>query len=86
MVMSIVIDLSPEIESRLRNKASQRGQDINLMAAELLEVALTWEEEDLVESIAAIQEGLDDFEAGRFQSFESFAQAKRKMFDVTIES
>lgn len=84
--MSIVIDLSPEIESRLRDKASQRGQDVNLMVAELLQVALTWEEEDLAESIAAIQEGLDDFEAGRFQSFEAFAQAKRKMFDVMIES
>jgi predicted transcriptional regulator len=84
--MSIVIDLSPAVEARLRDKALQRGQDMNLMVAELLEVVLTWEEEDLAESIAAIQEGLDDFEAGRFQSLEDFAQAKRKMFDVTIGS
>jgi predicted transcriptional regulator len=66
--MSIVIDLSPAVEARLRDKALQRGQDMNLMVAELLEVVLTWDEEDLAESIAAIQEGLDDFEAGRFQS------------------
>lgn len=84
--MSIVVDLSPEVEARLRDKALQRGQDMNLMVAELLQVVLTWEEEDLVESIAAIQEGLDDFEAGRFQSFEDFARAKRKMFDVMTGS
>jgi len=84
--MSIVIDLSPEVEARLRDKALQRGQDMSLMVAELLQVVLTWEEEDLAESIAAIQEGLDDFEAGRFQSLEDFSRAKRKMFDVTIGS
>jgi hypothetical protein len=52
--MSIVIDLSPAIEARLRDKALQRGQDINLMVAELLEVVLAWEEEDLAESIAPL--------------------------------
>ncbi len=72
--MSIVIDLSPEVEARLRDKALQRGQDMNLMVAELLQVVLTWEEEDLAESIAAIQEGLDDFEVGRFQSFENMVK------------
>jgi hypothetical protein len=52
--MSIVIDLSPAMEARLRDKALQRGQDINLMVAELLEVVLAWEEEDLAESIAPL--------------------------------
>ncbi len=81
--MSIVIDLSPEVEARLRDKALQRGQDMSLMVAELLQVVLTWEEEDLAESIAAIQEGLDDFEAGQFQSFENFVRTVKPVSDLT---
>lgn len=50
------------------------------------QAVLKWEDEDLAESIAAIQEGLDDFEAGRFQSFEDFAREKRERFDGTIAS
>ncbi|MEB3292801.1 MAG: hypothetical protein VKJ24_06550 [Synechococcales bacterium] len=45
--MSIVIDLSPEIEARLRDKALQRGQDVSRMVTELLQIVLTWEDEDL---------------------------------------
>ncbi len=81
--MSIVIDLSPEVEARLRDKALQRGQDMSLMVAELLQVVLTWEEEDLAESIVAIQEGLDDFEAGQFQSFENFVRTVKPVSDLT---
>lgn len=34
--MSIIISLSPEIEAQLREKAAQQGQDVSLVAAELL--------------------------------------------------
>jgi hypothetical protein len=49
----------------------QQGQDVSMVATELLSRAL---ELDLRESIAGIQRGLDDFEAGRSQSFESFVK------------
>jgi predicted transcriptional regulator len=55
----------------LREKASKRGQNFQVMAAELIQDGLSWEEEDLETSIAAIQAGLDDFEAGRLQSLSS---------------
>jgi predicted transcriptional regulator len=69
--MSILISLSPEIEAQLQKRAMQQGQDVSMVATELLSRAL---ELDLRESIAGIQRGLDDFEAGRSQSFESFVK------------
>jgi len=34
--MTIVINLTPELEEQLRKKATHQGQDISLVAAELL--------------------------------------------------
>jgi len=71
--MAIVINLSPELEVLLRDKAARQGQEVNFMASELLAKALEWEKQDLEEAIEGIQEGLKDFEAGRFRSFQDFA-------------
>ena len=38
--MTIAISLSLEIEAQLREKAARQGQDLNLVAAELLSNAL----------------------------------------------
>ncbi|MCX7593308.1 MAG: hypothetical protein N2235_06030 [Fischerella sp.] len=67
--MTIVISLTPEVEARLREKAARQGQDVSLVAAELLASVLEWEAQDSQEAIEGIQRGLDDFEAGRFRSF-----------------
>lgn len=74
--MNITITLDSELETRLRVKAAQQGKDIGAIAAELLTSVLAWEEEDLTEAIQGIQQGLDDFEAGRFRSFQDFAEEK----------
>ena len=76
--MTIVISLSPEVEARLREKAARQGQDVNLVAAELLASVLEWEAQDSEEAIEGIQRGLDDFEAGRFRSFNEFAEEQRR--------
>ncbi|BAZ02396.1 hypothetical protein NIES37_64080 [Tolypothrix tenuis PCC 7101] len=68
--MSIVISLSPEIEAQLREKAAQQGQDVSLVAAELLTRMLEWELQDLQEATVGIQRGLDDFEAGFSRLFQ----------------
>ena len=34
--MSITINLTPELEARLREKATQQGQNISLVVSELL--------------------------------------------------
>ncbi|MGD1702650.1 hypothetical protein [Dapis sp. BLCC M229] len=41
--MSITINLTPELEARLREKATQQGQDISLVVTELLARVLEWE-------------------------------------------
>ncbi|MEA5550315.1 hypothetical protein VB713_04835 [Anabaena cylindrica UHCC 0172] len=75
--MAIVVSLSPELEARLREKAAQQGQDISFVAAELLENILDWESQDSEAAIKGIQQGLEDFEAGRFRSFDDFVNEQR---------
>ena len=69
--MAIVVSLSPELEARLREKATQQGQDVSFVAAQLLEAVLEWEVQDSEAAIKGIQQGLEDFEAGRFRSFDA---------------
>jgi predicted transcriptional regulator len=75
--MTIAVDLSPKLEALLRDKAAERGQDISLVASELLASVLEWEAQDSEEAIQGIQQGLSNFETGQFQSFQDFAQAQR---------
>ena len=84
--MSIVISLSPEIEAKLYAKAAQQGQDISLVAAELLVRILEWELQDSEEAIAGIQRGLDDFEVGRFRSFQEFAMEQRHKYNLPLDT
>lgn len=80
--MAIVITLNPELETLLRAIAVQRGQDVNFIASELLANVLAWEEKDSEETIKGIQQGLDDFEAGRFRSFQDFAEEQHQKYDL----
>lgn len=49
--MTIVVTLSPELEEQLRAKAVRQGQDINLVATELLASVLEGEIQDSDEEI-----------------------------------
>ncbi len=80
--MSIEITLTPELEEQLRKKALEQGQDINLVATELLASVLAWEVQDSEEAIEDIQQGLDDFEAGNFRSFDEFAAEQRLKYNL----
>ena len=84
--MAIVVTLSPELEALLLDKAAQRGEDVNSVASELLASALEWEAQDSAEAIKGIQQGLDDFEAGRFRSFDEFAQEQRHKYDLPADA
>jgi predicted transcriptional regulator len=84
--MAIVVTLSPELEALLLDKAAQRGQDVSLVASELLASVLEWEEQDSEEAIKNIQQGLDDFEAGRFRSFQDFADEQRHKYNLPADS
>ena len=84
--MSIVISLSPEVEDLLREKAAQQGQDVSLVAAELLTCILKWQLQDTEEAIERIQRGLDDFAAGRSRLFKEFAEEQRRKYNLPIDS
>ncbi len=75
--MSIMINLNPEIEALLRKRAAQRGEEIHLVASQLLADILQWEEQDSEECVQGIQKGLEDFDAGHFRSFQDFAEEQR---------
>jgi len=83
--MSIVVTLSPELEALLRDRAAQQGQDVSLVAAQLLTRVLQADEQDLEEALQGIQQGLQDFEVGKFQVFEDFAAAKRKKYNLPTD-
>ncbi len=83
--MAIVVSLSPELEARLREKATQQGQDVSLVAAQLLEAVLEWEVQDSEAAIKGIQQGLEDFEAGRFSSFDDFADEQRRKYNLPAD-
>jgi predicted transcriptional regulator len=84
--MTIVVTLSPELETLLRDRAEQQGQDVSFVASELLANVLEWEGQDSEEAIKGIQQGLDDFEAGRFRSFQDFAEEQRHMYNLPANS
>ncbi|RCJ39195.1 hypothetical protein A6770_12200 [Nostoc minutum NIES-26] len=80
--MTIVVTLSPELEALLRDKAARQGQDVSVVASELLANILQRETQDSEEAIKGIQQGLDDFEAGRFRSFQEFAEEQRRKYNL----
>ena len=84
--MAIVVTLSPELEALLRDRATQRGQDVNVVASELLSSVLELEDQDAEEATKGIQQGLDDFEAGRFRSFQDFAEEQRHKYNLPANS
>lgn len=80
--MTIVVTLSPELEQQLREKAIRQGQDVNLVAAELLANILKEEAQDSVEAIKGIQQGLDAFDIGKFRSFDEYANEQRRKHNL----
>lgn len=84
--MAIVITLSPELEARLREKAVRQGQDVNLLASELLANVLEWEVQDSEAAIKGIQQGLENFATGQFRSFDEFAEEQLRKYNLSADS
>jgi predicted transcriptional regulator len=80
--MSILVTISPELEEQLLEKAARQGQDVNLVATELLASILEWERADSAAVIAGIQQGLDEFNTGKFRSFDEYAAAQRQKHNL----
>ncbi|PZD71053.1 hypothetical protein C1752_08256 [Acaryochloris thomasi RCC1774] len=84
--MVLTISLRPEIEAQLQAKAADQGQDINMLATELLTQLLEWEQQDIEEAIAGIQQGLNDFTAGHSRPFQDFAEEQRRKYDLPTDA
>ncbi len=87
--MTLVLELSPEEEARLRTNAAVRGQEIKEYLLTLAEndptIDLTEFEDqaDFDDSVAGIREGLADLEAGRTYSLEeTFAEMEAHLDDL----
>ena len=84
--MSITLDLPPNIEALLRQRAERSGQEMSKMALTLLTLGLSLDDRDFVESITGIQQGLDDFEQGKFSSLEDFVIEQNQKYGLSLES
>ena len=83
--MSITLDLPPQIETLLRQRAETTGQDIKQLAIAVLTLGLSLGEEEFFESIEGIQSGLNDFEQGRFSSLEGFVAEQNQKYGLSLE-
>ncbi len=81
--MTLVVNLSPELEDRLREKAIRQGQDIDTVVSELLASILKEEAQDTAEAIRGVQQGLDDFSTGKFRSFDEYASEQRQKYNLS---
>ena len=62
MVMSIILDLPPQIETLLRQRAETTGQDIRQLAIAVLTLGLSMGDEEFFESVEGIQRDSNDIE------------------------
>ena len=81
--MPITLNLSPDLEAKLQDKALQQGKEINQIITELLMTFLEEEIEDTNEAIKGIQQGLTDFELGNYRSFDEFAQEQAQKYNLS---
>lgn len=76
----MTITISSDLESRLRDRASRTGQDVDSAAEDLLAAALEWESSDREAAIAGIRRGLEASDAGRVRpAADVFAELRAQL-------
>jgi predicted transcriptional regulator len=83
--MSITLDLPPNIEALLRQRAESTGQEISQIALAVLTLGLSLDDRDFFESLHGIQQGLEDFEQGRFSSLEDFVSEQNQKYGLSLQ-
>jgi predicted transcriptional regulator len=83
--MSITLNLPPQLEALLRQRADTNGQNLSQFALAVLTLGLSLDDQDFFDSIAGIQRGLDDFEQGQFSSLEDFVAEQNQKYGLTLE-
>jgi predicted transcriptional regulator len=68
--MTLTLELTPEVETRLHELAALHGQTEEDYALRALDAQTLAQKKDLEESVAAIRQSMADFAAGRSYSLE----------------
>jgi len=64
------VSATPRRKAQLAQYAQRHGQDAASALDEVLATYFEWEQQDHLEALAGIREGIDEVEAGRTQSIE----------------
>jgi predicted transcriptional regulator len=84
--MTLTLTLPPQLEALLRQRAQQTGQDVASMALAVLALGLSFDDQDFFEALVGIQQGLDDFEQGRFCSFDDLIAEQNQKYGLALEA
>jgi predicted transcriptional regulator len=84
--MTLTLNLPPDIETLLVQRAERTGQELSSLAIALLSVGLSSEGDDFFDAVAGIQRGLNDFEAGQFSSLEDFVAEQNQKYGLKLEA
>ncbi|MEM8504590.1 MAG: hypothetical protein AAF716_15715 [Cyanobacteria bacterium P01_D01_bin.1] len=84
--MSITLNLPPQVETLLRQRAETTGQDMDKIAIAVLTWGLNLNDKDFFETLTGIQRGLDNFEQGQFSSLDDFIAEQNQKYGLTLES
>ncbi|MBE9078282.1 hypothetical protein IQ241_13435 [Romeria aff. gracilis LEGE 07310] len=82
--MSITLDLPPQIEALLRQRAETTGQDIGQIAVTVLTWGLSLSDADFFETLNGIQRGLNNFEQGQFSSLDDFIAEQNQKYGLSL--
>jgi predicted transcriptional regulator len=78
--------LAPELEARVRAVADRSGLPPEAALSRLLEAALTDEEQQFQETVAALRASMHDFAAGRSVSLEEWRAESRAWVDAHLQT
>ncbi len=84
--MTLTLQLPPELEALLRQRAERSGQDVDSMAIALLTFGLSFDDKDFSEALEGIQKGLDNFEQGQFFSFDEFVAEQERKRGISLRA
>jgi len=75
--MSLTIEVPPEVEARLREKAAREGEPAESIAIQMLADALEWEAQEWKDAVECIRRGFEAVAAGRERTLDEYIAHKR---------
>jgi hypothetical protein len=82
--MSITLDLPPQVETLLRQRAETTGPDVGQIAIAVLAWGLSLDDEDFFVTLNGIQRGLNDFGQGHFSTLDDFVAEQNQKYGLAL--